>query len=111
MEIIDIHTHAFPDNIAAKAMANLEKLNAPYKPFTKGTVAALLSSMDEAGVKTSFVPNVATRPEQTCVIRKWSREIASERIVPLGSVHPDSANWKTEIDGFRAGGQGRRRGT
>lgn len=104
MKIIDMHTHAFPDNIAAKAMANLEKLNAPYKPFTKGTVAALLSSMDEAGVKTSFVLNVATRPEQACVIRKWSREIASERIVPLGSVHPDSANWKTEIDGFRADG-------
>lgn len=104
MEIIDIHTHAFPDNIAGKAMANLQKLNAPYKPFTEGTVNALLSSMDNAGIQTSFVLNVATKPEQAAIIRKWSKEISSERIVPLGSVHPDSVNWKDEITGFQDDG-------
>lgn len=104
MKIIDIHAHAFPDNIAGKAMVNLQKLNAPYKPYTKGTVDALLSSMDEAGVGTSFVLNVATRPEQAAVIRKWSGEIASERIVPVGSVHPDSVNWRDEISGFLSDG-------
>jgi hypothetical protein len=104
MRIIDIHAHAFPDNIAAKAMANLRKLNAPYEPFTEGTVSALLSSMDNAGIRTSFVLNVATKPEQAAVIRKWSREISSERIAPVGSVHPDSANFREEIAGFQADG-------
>jgi len=104
MKIVDIHTHAFPDSLAEKAMASLQKFNAPYKPFTKGTVAALLASMADAGIHSSFVLNIATKPEQAASIRKWSKEIASEKIMPLGSVHPDSMNWAEEIEHFSADG-------
>jgi predicted TIM-barrel fold metal-dependent hydrolase len=104
MRIVDVHTHAFPDVLAEKAMKTLEQGNGPYKPFTNGTVRGLLASMDEAGIHSSFVLNIATKPEQAAPIRKWSKEISSDRIIPLGSVHPESLSWQEDIEGFKADG-------
>jgi hypothetical protein len=104
MKIVDVHTHAFPDHLAEKAIENLLKGSGPYKPFTNGTIGGLIASMDEAGIHSSFVLNIATKPDQAAPIRKWSKMIASERIIPLGSVHPDSPQWREEIDGFKADG-------
>jgi predicted TIM-barrel fold metal-dependent hydrolase len=104
MRIVDVHTHAFPDSLAEKAMANLQKGNGPYKSFTNGTIGGLLASMDQAGIHSSFVLNIATKPEQAAPIRKWSKEIATDRIIPLGSVHPDSTSWREDIEGFKADG-------
>ena len=104
MNIVDVHTHAFPDHLAEKTLQGLAQASGGYKPFTNGTIGGLLASMDEAGIQSSFVLNVATKPEQVVPIRKWSKAITSERIIPLGSVHPGSASWREEIDGFRADG-------
>lgn len=104
MKIVDVHTHAFPGNLAEKAIRNLAKSTGPYKPFTNGTIGGLLSSMDEAGIHSSFVLSIATKPEQAVPIRIWAKEIASERIIPLGSVHPDSTTWQNDLDGFKANG-------
>jgi uncharacterized protein len=104
MKIIDVHTHAFPDNVAGKAIANLAKQTGPYQPFTDGTIKGLLSSMDEAGIASAFVLNVATKPDQAKAIKAWSAEIASDRIIPVGSIHPASANWREEIVDFRTAG-------
>ena len=104
MKIVDVHTHAFPDNLAGKALASLQKAVEPYKPFTNGTVRGLLVSMDEAEIYSSFLLNIATKPEQAVSIRKWAQEIASDRIIPLGSIHPDSAGWQEELDNFNKDG-------
>jgi predicted TIM-barrel fold metal-dependent hydrolase len=84
--IIDVHTHAFPDAIAARAIARLEVGNCKAKH--DGTVAGLLRSMDRAGIDRAVICSIATKPEQFGPILKWSREIASDRLIPLGSVHP-----------------------
>ena len=58
---------------------------------------SLLASMDRAGVGVSVVASIATRPEQFASILAWSREIASPRIVPFASVHPDDADAAAHI--------------
>jgi uncharacterized protein len=95
--LIDVHTHAFPDQLAPRALAALTVSSGEYLPQTNGTVAGLLTSMDEAGIECSLVASIATRPEQAAPILSWSKQIASPRIVPLGSVHPASQSWDSEL--------------
>jgi uncharacterized protein len=89
--IIDFHTHAFPDAVAAKAIPSLENVG-KIKAHTAGTTRSLLASMDLAGIDRSLICSIATRPEQFEAILDWSRQIKSERLIPLPSIHPDDPN-------------------
>ncbi len=102
--IIDTHTHIFPDSLAPRAMTSLSDHSGCYKPHTKGTVQSLLSSMDEAGITTSWIANIATKPSQTSAIIAWSREIKSGRIFPLASVYPHSGTWENDVEDVAAAG-------
>ncbi len=95
--IIDTHTHIFPDTLAPRAISSLSEHSGDYKPHTKGTLASLLASMDEAGIHTSWIANIATKPTQTASIISWSKVIAGERIFPLASVYPYSETWKKDL--------------
>jgi predicted TIM-barrel fold metal-dependent hydrolase len=90
MHIIDFHTHIFPDKIASQAVAALAEDSGEYRPRTDGTRAALLASMDRAGISASVVANIATKPTQTHPILEFSRQIAGKRIIPLISFHPEN---------------------
>ena len=99
--IIDFHTHAFPDALAARAIPALEHeatvAGSEVKAFHDGTVRGLLASMDEAGIERSVLCSIATRPEQFGSILAWSKEIASERIIPFPSIHPDDSDYGEKI--------------
>lgn len=97
MKIVDIHTHAFPDKIAQRAVSKLAETTGDYKPLLDGRISSLLASMDEAGVAVSCLSSIATKPEQAGSILEWSSMIRSERIEPLPSVHPFSQNREAEI--------------
>lgn len=86
--VIDFHTHAFPDQVAASAIPALER-EGGIKARLDGTVAELLRSMDRSGVEASVLCSIATRPSHFLPILAWSRLIRSERIIPLPSLHPD----------------------
>jgi predicted TIM-barrel fold metal-dependent hydrolase len=105
--LIDVHTHVFPDKIATRAVDSLAKrANLPL-PELDGTVTGLLGSMSSVGIDCSWIANIATRPEQAGSILDWSKLIRSDKIMPLASVHPDSATWKTEVFNiFEAGLRG-----
>ena len=90
MNIIDFHTHIFPDRIAKQAVAALAEESGEYVPRTDGTLKGLIASMDHAGIATSVVANIATKPSQMLPIFEFCRHIAGTRIVPLLSVHPDN---------------------
>lgn len=98
MMIFDVHTHAFPDFLATRAMEVLKASAGDMRPVRDGTLGSLLRSMDEAGVGRAFLANIATRPEQARTILQWSQEIGSDRIVPLGSIHPRSPTWEAELE-------------
>jgi predicted TIM-barrel fold metal-dependent hydrolase len=89
--IADAHTHAFPDKVAASAIPRLEAgaLWFECQAFFDGTVAGLLASMDRAGIRRAIVCSVATKPDQVPKITDWSVSIASDRLVPFASIHPD----------------------
>lgn len=88
MNIIDFHTHAFPDPLAERAMKTLLAETDEVQAHLDGRIGSLLESMDRAGISTSVLCSIATRPEQFESILAWSASIASGRIVPFPSVHP-----------------------
>jgi len=90
MDIFDFHTHIFPDKIARQAVAKLAEESGEYQPRTDGTLKALLSSMDQAGIAASVVANIATRPSQALPILEFCGRILGPRIVPTVSFHPDN---------------------
>ncbi|GAB5046432.1 amidohydrolase family protein [Thermodesulfovibrio sp. TK110] len=96
MQIIDFHTHAFPEEIAERAIKKLEE-NSQVKACLSGTLDDLLRSMDKNGVTKSVLCNIATRPEQFNSILKWSDKIRSDRIIPLPSVHPEDKEIKEHV--------------
>lgn len=85
--IIDFHTHAFPDTLAARAVSHLEG-EGNIKAYLDGTLASLLGSMEANEIECAVVCSIATKPDQFAPILNWSRQIASRRIVPLPSIHP-----------------------
>lgn len=90
-QIIDFHAHAFPDALAPRAISHLEA-EGGVKAFLDGRVSSLLGSMDTAGIALSLVCSIATKPEQFDPILAWSKQILSDRIVPLASIHPKAAD-------------------
>lgn len=86
--IIDFHSHAFPDQIATKAIPALEQAG-KITAHTTGTTQSLVASMDRAGIDRSLICSIATRPEQFQAILDWSRSIRTKRLIPLPSIHPD----------------------
>ncbi len=85
--VIDFHTHAFPDSVAEKAMMSMQA-EADWKAVLDGRLSSLIASMDRAGIQTSVLCNIATRPKQYEPILEWSKQIRSPRIIPFPSVHP-----------------------
>ncbi|MCX5648918.1 MAG: amidohydrolase family protein [Planctomycetota bacterium] len=100
MRFFDVHTHAFPDSLAPKALERLAAMAVWEKvaPSHDGTLAGLLRSMDRAGIERAVVCSVATRPEQVPNISRWSVEIASARVTPFASIHPDYPEPEAEIE-------------
>lgn len=99
--IIDVHTHVFPDALAASAVASLEEQGG-IKSHYDGTLAGLLAAMDRACVDVSVTQAVATRPAQVRTINDWAASSASARIVPFGAMHPDFENPAEEIARMRS---------
>lgn len=92
---IDMHTHAFPDKLAVRAIETLEA-GCPMKAVGDGTISGLIRSMDAANIDVSVVCTIATKPNQIEDILQWCKKIHSNRIEPLLSVHPhtkDRAKW------------------
>jgi uncharacterized protein len=85
--IVDFHVHAFPDDVAGKAVSRIQE-SAGVVPTLDGRIASLLASMDAAGIGRSVVLSIATKPAQFEPILAWSREVADGRLVPMLSVHP-----------------------
>jgi len=94
--IIDIHTHVFPDAVAAVAIPALET-EGDVTAFYDGTVGGLLTVMDRAGIDVSVVQPVATKASQVCTINDFSASLASDRIIPFGAMHPDFADPAAEV--------------
>lgn len=97
--IIDFHTHAFPDNIAHRAIDSLVKACGNlYDPCSDGTLDGLLNNMDKFGVDISVVQPVITKVSQSRTLNLWAQSIQNEKIISFGGVHPLTEDYKGDID-------------
>ena len=106
-KVIDVHTHTFPEKIAAHALEVLSH-NSHTRPFSDGTVKGLRASMSEAGVTLSVIQPVATRPEQVRNINDTAMKINAEGesagILSFGGIHPDFSDWDMELSRIHENG-------
>lgn len=98
--IIDFHTHTFPDAIADKAIASLEK-GGHMSAYTDGTGRGLLDSMQQADIDISVNLPVATKSEQVEKINARAAVINTMAeqtgLYSFGGMHPDYAEVKREL--------------
>ena len=98
--IIDMHTHIFPEEISAAVIEKLSRVSRT-PAFTNGTLHGLKKSMDEAQVNLSVILPVATNPRQVEKINSSSaalnEKFFGEGIFSFGCIHPDYANYRTEL--------------
>lgn len=86
--IIDFHTHAFPDALAAKTIPLLAKQSGAT-PCTDGTAAGLRSALARAGVDCGVVLPVVTKPSQFDSVNAFAAELnRTPGLVSFGGIHP-----------------------
>jgi len=104
MEIIDFHTHTFPDAIAGRAVSALAERSG-LTPALDGTAGALTASMEAAGIAVSVVLPVATSPEQAHKINVGSaKSNGKSGVFYAGAIHPDCADFEQELDFIKNAG-------
>lgn len=98
--IIDIHTHIFPDKIAADVIENLSR-KSRSKYFSDGTLNGLLNSMQKFGVNISVVLPVATNTRQVEKVNdfaaKLTENFSAQGVISFGAIHPDFENFRAEL--------------
>lgn len=103
--IVDIHTHVFPEKIAASTVKKLELLS-HTRSFSDGSAAGLCASMDRAGVDACLVLPVATNPHQVPHVNDSSARMndlgAETGIYSLGCIHPDFDGYREELSRIAA---------
>ncbi len=100
--VIDFHTHIFPDALAPRArqalMDNTRRFGNFFEALTEMTRDSLLEHMDMWGVDVSVIQPVVTKPSQTVTTNTWAAGAAGERIVAFGGIHPDTDDYRRDID-------------
>jgi predicted TIM-barrel fold metal-dependent hydrolase len=95
--IIDFHTHIFPDELAPRAIATLIANSSESVAHTNGTLSGLLNSMDENQIMRSVILPIATKPSQVSLINRSCNNLKSNKIIPFGTLHPLTTNIEEEV--------------
>ena len=102
--VIDVHTHIYPDALAARALGKLREA-CGQSPRTDGTLSGLLRSMTESGVARSVVVPIATRPQQVGTINDFALSlIKADVIIPFGTMHQSFDGRSEELRRMSAAG-------
>ena len=108
MQIIDVHSHVFPDSIAEKATESVsafyELIRFPERP---GTVDELLRAQAEAGISLSCIHSVAVTPHTVNSINRFisaSVQAYPDRLCGFAAIHPDVPDLPVLVEEARAAG-------
>jgi len=98
MKIIDMHTHVYPDAIAAKAARSIRNYYHLGENMD-GTITTLLERGTAAGVAHWLILPVAVKPEHVRSINDFTaRQISQHRcFTGFGTVHADMENMMEEV--------------
>ncbi len=83
-EIIDFHTHFYPDEIAPVLMGRYRRI---INICCEGTLRATAAAEKEAGVSRFVLLPVATSPHSGA-INDFAAHSAGKRVIAFGTVHP-----------------------
>ena len=102
-KVFDVHTHAFPDAIAKRAILYLaEKGGVSY--FHDGSFGSLSEYEKKGGADGFLFLPIATKPSQTHSVNEWAVHQAllaqhvGECVLAFGSLHPKCENIDEELD-------------
>ncbi len=102
--VIDIHTHTFPEKIAARAVSGLASTSF-LTPALDGTLSALRSAMKEDGVDISVLQPIATAPHQVPKLNDAAIENNKlDGIISFGAIHPLYPDKEAEFQRLAAAG-------
>lgn len=89
MEIIDIHTHVYPDDIAQKATDSVKSFYEIGGANMDGKVSTLLQQGNKAGISQFVILPVAIRPDRVRGINEFIIEQTriQPRFIGFGTVH------------------------
>lgn len=97
--VIDAHCHIYPDKIAQKAAMGTGRFYGIAMCYD-GTVGTLLSVGKDV-IDRYVVQSVATTPAQVSSINRFIAETvknSNEKMIGLGTLHPDSKTLKEDFD-------------
>jgi hypothetical protein len=100
--IIDFHTHAFPDTLAARALNSLTG-NSGMSPCYDGTAAGLTAYMAENGVDRSVMLSIATNAAQQQKVNDFAASVNNVNgIIGFGSVFPFAEDAFIELERIKS---------
>lgn len=105
MKLIDMHTHVYPDAIAAKAAQSIRNYYHLGENLD-GRVSTLLDRGREAGVSKFLILPVAVKPEQVHTINQFVLEQTKEQadFLGFGAIHVGMENLLEEVEQIAAMG-------
>ena len=100
MKLFDMHTHIYPDAIAAKAAASIREFYELDTHEMDGTAKTLLEKGTQAGIDRFLILPVAIHPERTRHINDFVLEqLALEpRFLGFGTIHAGMENIVDEVE-------------
>ena len=106
MEIIDIHTHIYPDKIARKATDSVRNFYQIEGSNMDGTVDMLLRRGAEAGISRYVVLPVSNTPNRVRSINSFILEQTRihDNFIGFGTVHADMEGLSEEVEWILANG-------
>lgn len=107
MRVIDVHTHIFPDPIAAKAThVIVDQFPTPEQTHHMGMADELELSLNRAGIDYAMVFAAATSAHQVESIHRFIVQSAQKhaKFIPCGTLHVDYTDYKNELRRLREQG-------
>jgi predicted TIM-barrel fold metal-dependent hydrolase len=105
-QMIDFHTHIFPDTLAEKAINNIAMTSGNMLVYSGGTKDCLIKSMNESNVEISVVLSIVTNERQMKKVNDFAISVNGHmgKIVSFGSVYPHSDSAISEIHSLKENG-------
>lgn len=107
MKVIDMHTHIFPEKIAAKAtVATANYFDLPEPPNHYGSVGELVEVLDRAHIDYAMVFSAATTAHQVEHINRYilGEAQAHPQFIPCGTLHAEYEGYREELAWMRRNG-------